>query len=249
MPEYDRSANERFQQEVRAWAAEAPDEVPPFPARPFDSDPRYSRSQANMDVGNMLLGPNASFILSAIEEHPDTYYIHFDGWRTPMTMSGNAVCVAGRVIGRLDPKTGLIYDQYDVPMSPRRFALTASESLDAAMGQVIFANEEAFCHARPERSSPARDLTYIHEDNQTLRVSYCPATKEVYVVRPSGEVELIADGLDEDEAKELALQGHSLADLRKAAASHSPDISLLQDIAGLEAAGPAVGDYSSHEID
>lgn len=254
MAAYDREANKIFARRVREWAAIAPDEAQGYPERETDANPVVAQIQRNGVVDHLLLGPEAGgFDLSGIEEYPGGVYFHFDGWRTPVCLDGNIVRVCGRVIGRVDARRGLVLDEHDRPMSPKSFALLAAEALDDGLAQTLFENEEAFFNARPERlthdrSLSPRDLSFIHDAGQTIRISYSPATKELYVVKESGEVELIAEGIDGQEASECATCP-DLATLRKSVGDHAPVVSLLGDLTAGIREGPDVDSYDRPSID
>ena len=244
---YDRQANARFAEALQAWLTTAPD----APAAP-----QVGRDREGF-ICNSLLGPESRHLSLLWEKTNiflgeerqvvrEAFHVYFDHIRTPIV-----ICEDQVILDVLPPRAiGRIYRDRDfghsllkpngVPLGARDLARAAYDGISAELVPVIVTAKLEFAREREADASEGRirDLSLIGEEAYTCSVHYSPTRREAYVENHATHVvEVLARGIDEDEARQMTQGRLSIEALRQAAACRAarPTLSSTEDISSVEA--------------
>lgn len=220
---YNLEANARFAKALQEWVDAAPEKAAP---------PRVGRDREAF-LCDSLLGPESRHLTLLWEKIGDIFvgemrqvikegfYLYFDNQRTPVVIVDDLMLLdiaPARVIGKIHRDRELghsLLDPQGRPLSSRALAMAALDEIGRELSPLLVASDE-FLRTREAASSRIREFSIGDREGMICSVHYDKETRELYVRnRASGAEEVLLAGLDEERAKELAGNCHSVEALRE----------------------------------
>lgn len=223
---YDLDTNALFAKELQKWVEVAPREP---------EAPQIGRDREAF-LCNSLLGTESHRLTLLWEEIGDifvgelrqvlkgAFYIYFDGKRTPALIHEDLLLLdltPPRVIGRIHRDRDLghsLISPNGAPMSSHDLASAALDGIGGELSPLLFTDLHEFLQERPQtKTGLIREFGLGDREGMACSVHYDPKAKELYIQNhTSGAVEVLTEGLDEEQARGLAHERHTIKSLREA---------------------------------